>query len=84
MKKQNMIEKINELILNGATKFKGTVNRSSGSKWISEITAEQLFNTLLDYKDINNTEITRTSDTTAMIKAYKDNDLIIFGTIEFY
>ena len=83
MKTETLKSKINELILTGQTSFKG---RKAGlnSKWISDASFEKLSDFLFCYKSATSVELERTSETSASIAVYKDNDLIIIGNVNFY
>ena len=82
MKTETLKSKINELILTGQTSFKGC--QSGQNKWLSDRTFNQLSDFLNHYKNSNTTELKRTSETSATLSVYKDDELIIFGNVNFY
>jgi len=83
MKAKTLKNKINELILTGQTSFKGT-KKGLITKWLSDETFEQLSDFLNCSKGATSTVLKRTSESSALITVYKDNDLIIIGTVNFY
>ena len=83
MKTETLKTKVNELILTGKTSLKGS---KSGlhNKWVSDKTFNELSDFLSYYKDSTAAEIKRIDGKSASISVWKNNDLIIFGTINFY